>query len=65
MDIKGLDTLTKEQQQEFKAFYTLFTDCQDVEITPIAVAYVEDYIRFDYERYDKEVWLHVKNNEWW
>lgn len=65
MDIKGFNELTKEQQEEFKAFYKLFTDCQDAEITPIAVAYVEDYIRFDYERYDNKQWLHVKNNEWY
>lgn len=65
MNIKGFNELTKEQQEEFKAFYTLFTDCQDTEITPISVAYVEDYIRFDYMRYNKKVWLHVKNKEWW
>lgn len=72
-DVKGFDKLTVNADM-FKEFLINFNDAWGSEaratIVPIAIKYCKDksngpYLRFDYEIYDRNEWLHVKNPYKW
>lgn len=67
--IKGYNELSDKSKIVFKAFLNNFMDAEGTvaraTILPISVKYVDGYLRFDYKRYGRKGWLHVKGASTW
>ncbi|WP_443659915.1 hypothetical protein [Clostridium algidicarnis] len=67
--IKGYSKLNDKSKILFKAFLINYMDAQGTEakesLVPISVEYVDGYLRFDYKRYGRKNWVHVKGSNTW